>query len=171
MKYTYVMHLHEHVHVCEQLRIHVCQLTGPSLIITIIFHRPEMGIFDKYFKKKPYKKGWSSGNSQKYGYQGSTVRDAGHGTHTLWRNMNECLDTSLYAEQNICKAYAYIGHINYNKMKVVFIRRIMCIEVDLLVVLFMIIITVLCAYSSLAPFPSLMERDEPPLYYSFKAGY
>ena len=39
-------------------------------------------------------------------------------------------------------------------MKVVFIRRILCIEVDLLVVLFMIIITVLCAYSSLAPFPS-----------------
>lgn len=40
-----------------------------------------MGLFDKYTKKKKeYKKGWSSSNNnQKYGYKGSTVRDAGFG--------------------------------------------------------------------------------------------
>ena len=41
-----------------------------------------MGLFDRFHKKdKTYKKGWSSGNSSKYGYKGSTVRDSGQGLY------------------------------------------------------------------------------------------
>ena len=45
-----------------------------------------MGLFDSVFgggrKRRSHKKGWSSGNNRKYGYKGSTVRDAGFGK---WR--------------------------------------------------------------------------------------